>query len=323
MKRKLFAIILTLVAVSFAVAAHAAWPERTVTLIVPYPPGGTADTVARIAAEWLTKALKQSVIVEHRPGAGGAIAAEFVARAPADGYTVILASTGTMEIVPRMQKVRYDTLKSFAPIFIVGTQPMAFAVNSKLPVKSLDELVAYAKARSGQVAYASSGNGSTAHLTMALFLKRAGISMTHVAYKGNAPAMTDLLGGHVPMYLGGVFELLPYYKDKGAKIKVIAVSSEKRLSQMPEVPTVAEQGYPGFSTLAWNALLAPAGTPKEVIATFAEALRPACQDAGFSGKLEAIGVDALCNTPEQFSERLKADWAMWGEAVKVSGVAMQ
>lgn len=321
MKRQIFAVILALIAVGFAIETQAAWPERTVTIIVPYPPGGTADTVARIAADWLAKALKQSVIVEHRPGAGGAIAAEFVARAPADGYTLILASTGTMEIVPHMQRVRYDTLKSFAPIFIVGTQPMAFAVNSTLPVKTLAELVSYANSRSGQVPYASSGNGSTAHLTMALFLKRAAITMPHVAYKGNAPAMTDLLGGHVPMYLGGVFELLPHYK--GEKIKVIAVSSEKRLRRMPEVPTVAEQGYPGFSTSAWNALLAPAGTPKELIAIFAGALKPACQDAGFAAKLDAIGVDALCNTPEQFSARLKADWAMWGEAVRASGVAIQ
>ncbi|MBI2317728.1 MAG: tripartite tricarboxylate transporter substrate binding protein [Betaproteobacteria bacterium] len=321
MKRQAFAVILSLIAAGFALGAHAAWPERSITIIVPYPPGGTADTVGRIAAEWLAKALKQSVIVEHRPGAGGAIAAEFVARAPADGYTLILASTGIMEIVPRMQKVRYDTLKSFAPIFIVGVQPIAFAVNSTVPVKTIDELVAYAKARPGQVTYASSGNGSTAHLTMALFLKRAGIAMTHVAYKGNAPAMTDLLGGHVPMFLGGVFELLSHYK--GAKIKVIAVSSEKRLRQMPEVPTVAEQGYPGFSISAWNALVAPAGTPKEVIAVLGEALRPACQDAGFGAKLEAIGVDAWCNTPEQFSERLKSEWLMWGEAVKASGVAMQ
>ena len=321
MKRQILAIILGLMAAGLAMTAHAAWPERTVAIVVPYPAGGTADTVARIAAEWLAKALKQSVIVEQRPGAGGAIAADFVARAPADGYTLILASTGVMEIVPRMQKVRYDSLKSFAPVFIVGVQPVAFAVNSTLPVKTLAELVAYVKAQPDKGLYASSGNGSTAHLTMAMFLKRAGIAMTHVAYKGNAPAMTDLLGGHVPMYLGGVFELLPYYK--GEKIKVIAVSSEKRLSQMPEVPTVAEQGYAGFSASAWNALLAPAGTPKEVVETMAEAFKPACRDAGFIGKLEAIGVDALCNTPEQFSQRLKADWDMWGDAVRVSGVAMQ
>ena len=299
----------------------AAWPERTITIVVPYAAGGTADSVARIAAEWLAKALKRSVVVEHRTGAGGAIAADFVARAPADGYTLIMATGGLMGIVPRMQKVRYDPLKSFAPIIIVGTQSLAFAVNSNLPVKTLAEFVAYAKERSGQVPYASPGNGSTAHLTMALFLKRAGITMTHVPYKGNAPAMTALLGGHVPMYLGGVFEVLPYYS--GAKIKVIAVSSDKRLSQLPEVPTVAEQGYPGFSTSSWNALMAPAGTPKDVISIIADALKPACHDAGFNAKLDAIGLDTLCNTPEQFSERLQAHWNLWGEAVSVAGVASE
>lgn len=321
MKRQTFPLVAGLIAASFTVVVHAAWPERPIMITQPFATGGTGDSVTRITAEWLTKALKQKVVVENRVGASGAIAAEFVARAPADGYTLFMASAGVMEIVPHMQKVRYDAFKSFVPISIVGTNAMALAANPSFPVKTLSEIVSYAKERPGQVPYASGGTGTLAHLTMVLFLKRAGITMSHVAYKGNAPALTDVLGGHVPLYIGGVFEVLPH--NKSGKIKVIAVSTDKRLSQLPEVPTVAEQGYPGFSTATWNGLMAPTGTPTEVISIIASAFRPACQDSGFNAKLEAIGVDALCNSPEQFSEMLHANWVMWQEAVKASGVSSE
>ncbi|MBI2317075.1 MAG: tripartite tricarboxylate transporter substrate binding protein [Betaproteobacteria bacterium] len=310
-----------LFAAAVAMAAQASWPERLVTIVVPFPAGGTGDSVGRLTAEWLTKGLKQKFVVENRAGATGTIAAEFVARAPADGYTLFLASAGVMEIVPHMQKVRYDTFKSFAPISVVGSNAQALAANPNFPVKTLTELVAHAKERSVQVPYASGGAGTLAHLTMVLLLKRAGIAMSHVAYKGNAPALTDVLGGHVPLYIGGVYETLLHHKN--GKIRVIAVSTDKRVGQLPEVPTVAEQGYPGFSTATWNGLMAPAGTPKDVISIVANALRPACQDAGFSAKLEATGVDAMCNSPEQFADMLKANWLMWQEAVKAAGVAAQ
>jgi tripartite-type tricarboxylate transporter receptor subunit TctC len=156
---------------------------------------------------------------------------------------------------------------------------------------------------------------------MVLFLKRAGITMSHVAYKGNAPALTDVLGGHAPLYIGGLSEVLPH--DKTGKIKIIAVSSEKRLSQLPEAPTFAEQGFPGFMTATWNGLMAPAGTPREVISIIVNAFRPACQDSGFNAKLEALGVDPLCNSPEQFSKMLRANWLMWQEAVKGSGLSAE
>jgi len=319
MKRQTIPIVAGLIAAGFTVAVHAAWPERPIMITVPFAAGGTGDSITRITAEWLTKTLRQKVVVENRAGASGAIAAEFVARAPADGYTLFMASAGVMEIVPHMQKVRYDTFKSFVAISVVGSNAQALAANPSFPVKTLSELVSYARERPGQVPYASGGTGTLAHLTMVLFLKRSGITMSHVAYKGNAPALTDVLGGHTPLYIGGVFEVLLHHKS--GKIKVIAVSTDKRLSQLPEVPTVAEQGYPGFSTATWNGLMAPTGTPKELISIIASALRPACQDSGFNAKLEAIGVDALCNSPEQFSEMLHANWVMWQEAVKASGVS--
>ena len=310
-----------LIAAGFAIAVHAAWPERPILIEVPFAAGGTGDNVGRITADWLTKVLGKKVVVENRAGASGAIAAEFVAGAAADGYTLFMASAGVMEIVPHMQKVRYDSFKSFVPISVVGANAMALAANPSFPAKTLSELVAYTKERAGQVPYASGGTGTLAHLTMVLFLKRAGITMSHAVYKGNAPALTDVLGGHVPLYIGGVFEVLPH--NKSGKIRVLAVSGDKRLSQMPEVPTVAEQGYPGFLTMTWNGLMAPAGTPNEVIAIIANALRPACQDAGFNAKLEATGVDPLCNSPEQFSKMLQANWMMWQEAVKAAGVSSE
>lgn len=321
MKRQTISIVAGLIAASFTVAAHAAWPERPIMVTVPFPAGGTGDSITRLTAEWLTKALKQKVVVENRAGATGTIAAEYVARAPADGYTLFMASAGVMEIVPHMQKVRYDSFKSFVPISVVGSNAQALAANPNFPAKTLAELISYAKERPGQVPYASGGAGTLAHLTMVLFLKRAGITMSHVAYKGNAPALTDVLGGHAPLYIGGLSEVLPH--DKTGKIKVIAVSSDKRLSQLPDAQTFAEQGFPGFMTATWNGLMAPAGTPKEVISIIVNAFRPACQDSGFNAKLEALGVDPLCNSPEQFAEMLHANWLMWQEAVKGSGVSSE
>ena len=321
MKRQTMPIVAGLIAATFTLVVHAAWPERPIMITVPFAAGGTGDSITRITAEWLTTALKQKVIVENRAGASGAIAAEFVAGAPADGYTLFMASAGVMEIVPHMQKVRYDTFKSFVPISVVGSNAQALAANPSFPAKTLSELVSYAKERPGQVPYASSGAGTLAHLTMVLFLQRAGITMSHIPYKGNAPALSDVLGGHVPLYIGGVFEALVHHKS--GKIKVIAVSTDKRVSQLPEVPTFAEQGYPGFSTATWNGLMAPAGTPKEVISIIASALRPACQDSGFNAKLEAMGIDASCNSPEQFSKMLHANWVMWQGAVKASGVSSE
>ncbi len=310
-----------LIVASFAIAAQAAWPERPVLIEVPFPAGGTGDSVGRITADWLGKALKQKFVVENRAGATGIIAAEFVARASADGYTLFLASAGVMEIVPHMQKVHFDSFKSFAPISVVGSNAQAFAVNPSFPVKTLAELIAYTKERPGLVPYASGGAGTLAHLTMVLFLKRAGVTMSHVAYKGNAPALTDVLGGHVPLYIGGVFETLVHHKS--GKMRVIAVSTDKRVAQLPEVPTVAEQGFPGFNTATWNGLMAPAATPNDIIMAVANGLRPACQDPGVIAKLEATGVDPMCNTPEQFAKMLKANWLMWQEAVKTAGMSLE
>jgi tripartite-type tricarboxylate transporter receptor subunit TctC len=314
MKSTLFAVF----GAFCAAPVLAAWPERPVTIIVPFSAGGSTDNVARISAEWLTKVLKQPVNVENRAGASGAIAADYVAQAPADGYTLFMVSLAQMSIVPHMQKVRYDPFRSFTPISVASTSVFALGVSNNFPGKTLQELIAYVKARPGQVAYGSSGTGSAGHLTMELFAKRAGITMTHIPYKGVAPAIGDLIGGHVPMVFGSVSEILRPYK--AGKLRVVGVSSDKRLSQMPEVPTVAEQGFPGYQITTWNGLVAPAATPREVINTVLGALTPACKDAAFVARFQAIDADAWCSTPAEFAEMLKADYIKWGDAVKAAGV---
>jgi tripartite-type tricarboxylate transporter receptor subunit TctC len=292
------------------------WPQKPIKVIVPFPPGGVTDSLARITADWLTPRLGQPVVAENRPGASGAIAAELVARADADGYTLFSAATPQLAIVPHVQKVSYDPLKDFAPISIVGTNPFALGCNEKLPVKTLAELVAYAKQRPGQLSFASPGAGSVGHLTMALFLARAGLKMEAVLYKGGGPAMADMVAGHVPCYFGNLNEIIPHAGS--GRIRVLAVSGERRAPQLAQVPTVAEQGYPGFRTLTWNGYVAPGATPRDIVERIAREIAAGCKDAAFVERLNKIGVDAVCSTPAEFSQAVREDLATWKEAVQAA-----
>jgi tripartite-type tricarboxylate transporter receptor subunit TctC len=258
------------------------------------------------------------VVAENRPGASGAIAAELVARADADGYTLFSAATPQLAIVPHVQKISYDPLKDFAPISIVGTNPFALGCNANLPPGSLTELVAYSKERPGQLSYASPGSGSVGHLTMALFLARAGLKMEAVLYKGGGPAMADVIAGHVPCYFGNLNEIIPHAGS--GRLKVFAVSSERRAPQLPQVPTVAEQGFPGFRTVTWNGYVAPAGTPRPVVERIAREIAAACKDAAFIERLAKIGVDPACSTPEDFVKAIRDDLQTWKEAVQAAGM---
>jgi tripartite-type tricarboxylate transporter receptor subunit TctC len=310
--------VLVLAALCAPVSHAQQWPQKPVKVVVPFPPGGVTDAIARITADWLAPRLGQPVIAENRPGASGAIAAEFVARADADGYTLFSAATPQLSIVPHVQKISYDPLKDFAPISIVGTNPFALGCNANLPPKNLTELVAYAKERPGQLSYASPGSGSVGHLTMALFLARAGLKMEAVLYKGGGPAIADVVAGHVPCYFGNLNEIIPH--AGGGRLKVFAVSSLQRAAQLPQVPTVAEQGYPGFRTVTWNGYVAPASTPRPVIERIAREIAAGCKDAAFVERLNKIGVDAACSTPEEFAKAIRDDLEVWKEAVQAAGI---
>jgi tripartite-type tricarboxylate transporter receptor subunit TctC len=314
MKKTVWLLIGTFLLSANALAQQ--WPQKPIKVIVPFPPGGVTDSLARITADWLTPRLGQPVVAENRPGASGAIAAELVARADADGYTLLSAATPQLAIVPHVQKVSYDPLKDFAPISIVGTNPFALGCNEKLPVKTLAELVAYAKQRPGQLSFASPGAGSVGHLTMALFLARAGLKMEAVLYKGGGPAMADMVAGHVPCYFGNLNEIIPHAGS--GRIRVFAVSGERRAHQLPQVPTVAEQGYPGFRTLTWNGYVAPGATPRDIVERIAREIAAGCKDAAFVERLNRIGVDAVCSTPAEFSQAVREDLATWKEAVQAA-----
>jgi tripartite-type tricarboxylate transporter receptor subunit TctC len=297
------------------------WPQRPVTVIVPFAAGGSTDAIARTMAQWLGDNLHQQFVVENRAGAGGAIAAELAARAPADGYTLFVASLPQIAIVPAVSKTHYDPVKDFAPISVIGTNPFVLAVNKDVPVRTIPEFVAYVRAQPQPLSYASAGIGSLTHLSMALFLKRAGIDMVHVPYKGGAPAMSDVVAGHVPVIFSNLSDALP--QAAAGNIRLIGVSSEKRAPQIPDVPTVAEQGYPNFRTLTWNGLMAPAGTPPQIVGQLAGEVERAAKTPAFAEQLNRLGVDALGNTPAEFATLIAADIPLWAEAVKIAGVRQE
>ena len=312
-----------LLALLIPVAASAqSWPQKPVKVIVPFPPGGVTDAIARITADWLSQRIGQPVVPENRPGASGALAAELVARAEPDGYTLLSAATPQLAVVPYVQKISYDPVKDFAPISIVGTNAFALGCNDRTPVRTLTELVDYAKGRPGQLNFASPGVGSVGHLTMALFLARAGLKMEAVLYKGGGPAMVDVVAGHVNCYFGNYNELIPH-AGAGGKVKLLATSGDKRSRQLPDVPTVAEQGFPGFRTETWNGYVAPAGTPREIVERVAREIALGCKDGGFVARLDKIGVDAMCSTPAQFQQAIAEDLKLWKEAVAAAGMKVQ
>jgi tripartite-type tricarboxylate transporter receptor subunit TctC len=303
-------------------SVHAqSWPQKPVKVIVPFPPGGVTDAVARITADWLSQRLGQPVVPENRPGASGAIAAELVARAEPDGYTLLSAAAPQLAVVPHVQKINYDPVKDFAPISIVGANSFVLGCNANVPAKTVKELIDLARARPGQLNYASPGQGSVGHLSMELLLARAGVKMEAVLYKGGGPAVADMVAGHVPCYFGNLNELLPHVGS--GRVRLLATSGSQRETALPSVPTVAEQGYPGFRTATWNGYVAPANTPRAVIDHLAREIGAACKDAAFAARLNKIGVDPVCGTPAEFSRSIAEDLAIWKEAVQAAGIKPQ
>ncbi len=294
-----------------------AWPQRTVKLVIPFAAGGNTDQQARILFPRLSEAFGQQFVIENRVGASGAIAAEFVAKSAADGYTLFFTPVVQISVLPLVQKVKYDSLKDFAPISIFGTNAFVLGVHVSVPAKNLTGFIEYVRAHPGQLNYSSAGTGTVSHLVAALFAARAGLKMTHIPYKGGAPAVADLVGGQVQMYFGNFSELIPH--SKGGKITLLAVSSEKRAPQLPDLPAIAEF-FLGFNIVTWNGLLAPAGTPKDIIDRLAQEVIKAARDPGIVDHLDKIGVDPLGNTPAEFAEFVRRDAPMWRDAVNAAGI---
>jgi tripartite-type tricarboxylate transporter receptor subunit TctC len=306
---------------STAFAQTSSWPQKPIRLVVPFAAGGNTDSIARLTAERISQSLEQSVIVENKAGANGAIAADFVAKAAPDGYTLLMAAMPVLAILPAISKTNFDPRRDFAPISIVGSNPFVMAIHKSVPANNVKEFVAYAKANPGKLNYASGGSGSVSHLSAALFVKRAGLDMTHVSYKGGGPAVADLLGGQVQMYFGNLSELAA--QAAGGQVRIIGVSSEQRARQLPNVPTFSESGFPGFKTLTWNGLVAPAGTPVPVINRIAVAVKDAVALPEFQTRLGQIGVDPIGNTPAQFAEVLQSDIVIWTEAANASNLKIE
>jgi tripartite-type tricarboxylate transporter receptor subunit TctC len=294
------------------------WPQRPVKIVVPYAAGGITDDAARFAARHLGAAFGQAFVVENRPGATGAIAAEAVARSAPDGYTLFLARLSQVAIMPVMMKTSFDPLRDVIPISAIGANPLVLAVHPGLQVRTVGEFVAYARDQRGQLTYSALGVGSITHLTMALFLKRAGIEMTPVMYKGGAPALSDLLAGHVKVHFATISNVVPYAKSD--LLRLLAVSGGQRAVQLPAVPTIIESGYPGFNVGNWTGLMAPAGTPKSIVDRIAGEMSRAVKDPQAAAPLIAVGIDPLGNTPAEFAAMIAADIPLWREAVKVAGL---
>src|SRR5688572_13369848 len=317
--RAALTILSTIAILWSAPAAAQDWPQRAVKVVVPFVAGGNTDNQARIVSERLAAVLGQPFVVENRVGAGGAIAAEFVAKAPADGYTLFFAASPQFSL-PLVQKVSFDPYKDFAPISIVGTNPFVLGIHASIPAKTLKEFVNYVRTRQGELNYASAGTGTTTHLTGALFLARAGLRMTHIPYKGGAQAVSDLVGGQVQMYFGNASEMIQH--SKSGKIRMLGVSSEKRAPQLPEVPAIAEF-YPGFRSGTWNGYLAPTGTPAPIVEKLAQEVQKIVREPATANRLRSIGVEPLGNTPAEFAEYVRRDAPVWRDAVQAAGIRLE
>jgi tripartite-type tricarboxylate transporter receptor subunit TctC len=303
-----------------ASAAQAAWPERPVLLVVPFSAGGITDILARVTAERLQASFKQTFVVENEPGGAGVIAAQRVARAPGDGYTLIFCPSFLVTMSPFTHKVDFDPIKDFKPISIVAVSPFVITVGGAFPADTLSELVTYVKARPGQQTYGSAGPGSLTHVSSAIFLKSAGLDMIHVPYKGVAPAFSDLLAGHIDMLSATPVELKPYLGS--GKVKPLAVTGSGRSKQLPDVPAIIET-LASPPVVTTNGLLAPGRTPDQIVDAITREIIAAERSADFQERLTKLGVEPVINTPEEFATVIAADTRRWRDAVGELGLKIQ
>lgn len=314
--------LLAFCAAAKAPAGAAEYPTRPVNLLVAFTPGGPSDVLARIIGRQLEKLLGQTFVIDNRPGGSGNIAAETVAHAPRDGYTLLMGNNGLLATNQSLfKKINFDGARDFAPISLIGSQPNILVVNPKLGIASMGELIAYAKANPGKLNYANSGFGTAAHLAAELFKSEAKVDIVSVSYKGSAPALQDLIAGHVQLMFATSASVVPFIK--AGTLKALAVTTSKRFSLMPELPTVAELGLPGFDATTWHGLVAPAGTLKEVIATLNRATVQALADPDTLRQLHDLGVEVGSSTPEEFAAYIRSEIPKWAAVVKASGAQVE
>lgn len=297
-----------------------AYPARPIRWVAPFPPGGTTDIVARIVAEKLTESLGQQVSLDNRPGAGGNIAAEIVAKAPPDGYTVLTGFPG-LAINPSLYaKLNYDPLKDLAPVSLISSAPLLLVVHPALPARTVKELIAIAKRRPGELSFPSAGNGSSSHLGGELFKSVAGIDILHVPYKGSMQGMVDLISGRMQLMINPLPEMIPFVES--GKLRGLAVAGLKRSPVMPDLPTIAET-LPGFEVTTWNGLMAPAATPKEIVARLNAEVVKLLKAPATMKRMNELGLDTIASTPEQFAEHLRRETDKWAKVVKASGARIE
>ncbi|HVP08690.1 MAG TPA: tripartite tricarboxylate transporter substrate binding protein [Burkholderiales bacterium] len=314
--RLLFALLLAL-----PLPALAQYPARAVHVVVPFPAGGPTDILTRALGQKLSERWGQPVVVDNKPGAGGAIGSEFVAKAPADGYTLLMATSSTHSIGPALQKLPYDPLRDFAPISQVSNATNVLVVSPKLGVTSVKELIALAKAKPGQLNFASSGVGTIPHLTGELFKLKAGVDIQHVPYKGTGLSIPDLANGQVAMLFDSIVTALNYVK--AGNVRALAISSPRRTPLAPDLPTMAESGLPGFESETWFGLFGPAATPKDIVARVSADTASALKAPDLRERFAAAGAEPVGSTPEQFLERVRADAARWAEIIKAANIKVQ
>jgi tripartite-type tricarboxylate transporter receptor subunit TctC len=314
----MFATAAALASLSSGASAQS-YPSKPIRMVVPFAAGGPTDVYARAVGQELSKLFGQPVIVDNRPGAGGNLGADIVAKSAPDGYTVVLGAVGAFAVnMTLYPKMPYDVLRDFAPVSLIAIVPMVLVVNPAAPVKTPKDLVELAKAKPGQLSYGSAGNGTSIHMSTEMFKSMTGIDMAHVPYKGAAPAMTDLIAGQVQLMFADATSVIPHVKSG----KIRAVAATKPVEAMPEVPTFAQSGYPSYDPTVWYGVFAPAGTPRDVVLKLNAGIVKALQAREVRERLIGLGAQPTSNTPEEFTEFVRAEIPRWGKVVKASGATV-
>ena len=319
-RRRAVGLCMAVLACGLAPVAHAqAWPDRPVKLVSPWPAGGSNDTFSRLLATRLTTTLGQPVVVENRPGATGTLGVGQVARAPADGYTLVMGSSPThstaLSIYPQLT---YHPVKDFAPVTLVGSSANALVVHPSVPARNVAEFIALAKSQPGKLTYASTGAGSSQHLSAELFKAMAGVDMLHVPYKGAAPAISDMVAGHVNLGFHNLVDVLPHVK--AGTLRLLAVTSAKRTKALPDAPTIAESGVPGYQAEVWFGVFAPAQTPRPIVESLNREIAAALAEPEIHAKFDAVGMDVVGSGPEAFSRYLQEEVTKWSDIVRRADV---